>query len=113
MKANLDKARAEYAIQVQSTTEKQDAATQAEARLELATQNLEEVRTALNQEQPLLESERQALADVQRQLVEQQAEVDGNLKLYQELLSEIKIKELRVQDLDTAIDSATQRGEGN
>ena len=88
-------------------------ATQAEARRDLATQSLDEVRTALNQEQPLLENERRALAQVQRQLIEQQAEAAGSLKLYQELLSEIKIKERLFQDLDTAINAATQSGEGN
>jgi chromosome segregation ATPase len=105
--------RGEVSAQESRFAELNSSATQAEARRDLATQSLDEVRTALNQEQPLLENERRALAQVQRQLIEQQAEAAGSLKLYQELLSEIKIKERLFQDLDTAINAATQSGEGN
>ena len=105
--------RDEVSNQESSRVELNSLATQAEARLERATKSLEEVRTALNQEQPLLESERQALEEVQKQLIEQRANAAGSLKLYQELLSEIKIKELRMQELESAINAATQSGEGN
>ena len=77
---------------------------EAEMRLAQRQGELQQASVTLAEAKTKLESERKALSEVQSQLIEVTSLSAGNFRLFEELAAEIKVKELRLKELDAALE---------